>query len=327
MIRSSKTYWWWDHKTKSSVLSHKLLVVGVVDCKRQVFIPVAWEVQHRDLSSPEKKSQGHEKCWERAVALLDEVVAFGFPKFTIVADSWFAGEEMFEHLTSRGFDFVMEIRRNRVVAFHGRSQIEKRVDQYFQDICRDNVYFHSKVKYAAERCLRLRDSKRALKVVAVANKKSLADKCFAYYVASKLTWNASKVWSLSRNRWSIEVQFRDAKQIFALGEAAVRPQAAVELSITLAMLALTVIRLEQCSRVGTNEDQYVRPIPAGDIVRGLKLENLQQGISKLAHETLGKALRTKISKKLNAKNLNGKPAEERRVIKIIEPQLNRVKSA
>ena len=79
------------------------------------------------------------------------------------------------------------------------------------------------------------------------------------------------------------------------------------------MLALTVIRLEQCSRVGANENQYVRPIPAGDIVRELKLENLKQGISKLAHETLGKPLRTKISRKLTARNLNGKPAEERRV--------------
>ena len=305
-------YWWWDHKSKSSVLGHKLLMLGIVDCKRQIFIPVAWEILHRESEDKNQKAI-HEKSWQRALCLLEEVTAFGFPKFTVVADSWFSGEEFFEELVAKGFDFVMEIRCNRIVEFHGRSKVGQRVDGYFKEIRRENIYFHTRRKYAAERRLRLQNSKLTLKVVAVANKKSLEDECFAYYVASKLTWNASKVWSVFRNRWAIEVQFRDAKQIFALGEAAVRPQEAVELSIAIAMLALTVIRLEQCSRVGANEDQYVRPIPAGDIVRELKLENLKQSISKLAHETLGKPLRTKISRKLTARNLNGKPAEERRV--------------
>lgn len=321
--KSGRSIWgvysWWDHSSKSYVLGQKILTLGIIDCKRQVFIPVAWEILHRDIEEKENK-QPHEKGWVRALALLDEAIAFGFPKFTFVADSWFAGEEFFRKLTDKGFIFVMEVRCNRIVESHGRSAIEQRVDIYFNGIRRDNIYFHNKRAYAAERKLKLRNSKLVLKVVAVANKKSLEDKCFAYYVTNRLTWNASKVWGIFRNRWSIEVQFRDAKQIFTLGEAAVRSQEAVELSIAIALLALTVIRLEQCSRVGANENQYARPVPAGDIVRELKLENLKQGISKLAHETLGKALRIKISTKLTSKNLNNKPTEKSRIHRTFEKQ-------
>lgn len=310
------TYWWWDHGKKCSILAQKLLVVGVVDCKRQIFIPISWELLHRDLDGIEEvQTQVHEKGWERAFALLQDGVLFGFPKFTVVADSWFAGEGFFKKLNENGFHFVMEVRSNRVVSTHGRSNVSMQLREYFREIRRNNIFFHSKRKFAAERRVKFRGSEQSFKVVAIANKNDLAEHFFGYYVTNKLTWNASKVWSLWRNRWSIEVQFRDAKQIFTLGEAAVRLQDAVELSITLSMLALTVIRLEQHARVGTNKDQYARPIPAGEIVRELKLKNLQQGFSKLAHETFGRSLRAKISRRITQKNLDNKPTEGGRLEK------------
>jgi DDE superfamily endonuclease len=320
-------YHWWDHKKKCSVLAHKLLVLGIVDCKRHILIPVAWEILHRDLNesieTEQQKKDNHEKGWEVALKLLDECLSFGFPKCAVAADSWFACEKFFNALIARNIFFVMEIRNTRIISQHHFKKIDQNAKEFFSDRVRHNIYFGSKRKWASEATVLLKDAKNPLKVVAIANNKSLDDNAFSYYVTNKLTWNASKVWSLSRQRWAIEVQFRDLKQIFTLGEAAVRLQNAIEMSISIAMFALTVIRLEQMNRVGANENQYIRPKPAGDIVRELMLENLQQGMGKLAQENFGKLLRESIAKRITLKNLNGKPAEKRKVAQTLKlPEKN-----
>ncbi len=312
------TYNWHDHVSNGYVHGHKLLVVGIVDRKRRVLIPVAWEILHRDLSEETgEKGPDHEKGWQVAVRLLKELVEFGFPKTTVTADSWFAGEEFFDALDEAGFPFVVEIKSNRKVARWGRRAIGTRVDTFFRGKGRTMIRFAGKSKYAADAVLRFKDSERSLRVVAVSNHKRLDDEAFAYYVTNKLTWNAQKVWGLSRDRWGIEVQFRELKQLFTLGGAAVRSREAVETSISVAAIALTVIRLEQLADADTNENQHVRPIPAGTIVRDLQVESMLLSISKLASNTETRH-RSKFHRRINHRNLNGKPAEYPRNCKPLE---------
>ena len=302
-------YWWHDHNTKGKIFGHKVLTLGIVDRKRQVLIPIAWEMLHRKVELSE--AENYQKGWEHSLELLDLAVSEGFPKFTVVADSWFSGDEFFSNLVTRGYDFVSEVRCNRKVARYKRQSMELRVDDFFVTRNRSNIYFHSKCKWAAEANLLFNDATVRLKTVAVANKKNLDEKAFGYYVSNKLTWNASKIWGIFRDRWAIEVQFRELKQFFTFGEAAVWNESAVRMSIALSMIALTVIRLEQGSRVGANEDQHVRPCAAGDIVRQFMLESFRQGLTKLAHENLGKPLRHRIAQRINPENLKSKPAEVR----------------
>jgi hypothetical protein len=244
---------------------------------------------------------------------LKEQLAFGFPILTVAADSWFGGEEFFDALDSSGFPFVVEIKCNRKVARWGRKILDIRVDELFSDKIKTAIKFLGKRKYASEAILQFHDSKRSLKVVAVANHKRLADKPFAYYVSNKLTWDATKIWGLSRDRWGIEVQFRELKQLFTLGEAAVRSQEAVETSISVAAIALTVIRLLQLAKADANKNQYVRPIPAGAIVRDLQVESMLLSISKLVSLKESKH-RDKFHLRMNHRNLNGKPAETHRKV-------------
>jgi hypothetical protein len=326
--RGEKTwgaYWWHDHTTNGKIFGHRVLTLGVVDRKRQILIPIAWEILHRkDVSS---ESDDYQKAWERSLDLLDIACSEGFPKFTVVADSWFSGDEFFARLTDRGYDFVSEVRCNRKVARCNRQSFDMRVDVFFATRWRSNVYFHSKCKWAAESNIIFNDASVRLKTVAVANKKNLAEQAFGYYVSNKLTWNASKIWGIWRDRWAIEVQFRELKQFFTLGEAAVWNESAVRMSIALSMIALTVIRLEQCARVGANEDQYVRPCAAGDIVRQFMLESFAQGQTKLAHEHLGKPLRMRIAQRINPKNLKIKPAEVRKGRKTYEGEAMQKRAA
>jgi hypothetical protein len=296
-------YWWYDHCLKSNVFGHKLLVLGVVDTVKNIFIPVKWEILHR---TDDKKIQDHEKGWVVGLRLLREAIDEKFPDLPFVADSWFACEEAFIELDKMGIGFVMEVKNNRIVSLHGREKIGINVKKFFQDFKRTKIYFMKKARWACSVVLRFKDSKIRLKTVAVANQKGLTTDPFSYYVSNKLTWDENKIWGLARYRWAIEVQFRELKQHFALGEAAVRSKQAVETSISISMIALTVVRQFQLENADANKNQHVRPIPASTIVSNFKLNSFNVLISKLASPgevVLFKKFRARLKKK----NFNSKP--------------------
>ena len=306
-------YTWHDHVKNCYVHGHRILVLGIVDRKRRLLIPVFWEILHRDLSDQIEGAEpnpDHEKHWQVALRLLDAAHQCGFPNVAIAADSAFACEEFFDALTERDISFVMEVKCNRKVARHGRRTLNESVTAFFEGHKRHIVRHHGKVKFATEAVVQLKDAKNTIKVVAVANHRNLDDKAFAYYVTNQSAWNANRVWDLAQDRWSIEVQFRELKQFFTLGEAAVRSQQAVETTISVSAIALTVIRLEQLAEAERNKNQYRWPRPAGGIVRDLQVKTLLGGVSKLAspHES---ELRDRFNNRLSHRNLNGKPVGRR----------------
>ena len=146
----------------------------------------------------------------------------------------------------------------------------------------------------------------------MANHRAIDDEFFSYYACNQLTWNASKVWMHARGRWSIEVQFRELKQLVAFGEAAVRSKESVEAVVSISMIALTVIRLQQLANADSNKNQYVRPISAGAIVRDCKFTSVNRSIFKLAMNPQTKTVQ-KFQSRYNRQNLNTKPAERIRM--------------
>lgn len=303
------TYFWHDHNGGGTTFGHKLLVLGLVDRKRKLLIPVYWEVLHREVEGQEV---AHEKGWEVALRLLRAATGFGFPRLIVSADSWFAGEEFFGELRKAGFDFVIEIRSNRKVMGERRSDsLDVSVADFFAKMKRHKIWYGDKKKWVVEANLYFKSAEKKLKVVAVANEKDRDEECFAFYVSSKLTWNASQLWAVGRDRWTIEVQFRDLKQIFAIGKVAVRSRQAVETSISVSVIALTAIRLEQIALAERNNDQQARPIPAGNIVRELQLAALIASVSKLTADWKSPSAET-LMRRLTPENLHQKPAEVRR---------------
>ena len=299
------TYYWHDHNTNGTTYGHKLLVLGLVDTHKKVLIPIYWEILHRKGSS---EKAFHEKGWEVAFRLLNEAVAFGFPKAPVVLDSWFSGNEFFDQLTSAGFRFVIEIKSNRKINRYGRQFINQPVTQFFSNRFRHKITYLNRAKWAASAILKLNGATQKLKIVAVANKKGLVHPCFAYYASNQLAWDTTKIWGIARDRWTIEVQFRDLKQNFALGEAAVRSQQAVEISLSISMIALTVIRLQQLRDVDTKENQHKRPIPVTNIIQQYQLQSLRKGIFKLASNNATEIIK-KFRSRLNPKNFGKKPTE------------------
>lgn len=303
------TYWWNDHG-KKSIFGHKLLVVGLVDRKHKVLIPLIWEVLHREDQNDDENR--HEKAWEVALRLLKELSDVGFKKFPVVADSWFCGEEFFTRLCDNGYKFCIEFKSNRKVVQHGFRKTDMSLLAFFKNRFMRTIQYNNKKKLASEAILWLKDAEiRPYKICAVANKGAHDKEIFAYYGSNELAWDASKLWGLSRDRWAVEVQFRDLKQFFTLGGAAVRSKQAVETSISVSAIALTVIRLEQIEKAESQKigNQYVRPIPAGDIVRRLQLISIFKSISRLATND---SQREKVISRFNNANFCQKPAEFRK---------------
>lgn len=303
------TYNWKDHNTNGYIWGHKLLVLGLIDTKRKILIPVFWELLHRE--GQEDKGAKHQKGWKVALRLLKDAMNIGFPNLPVVLDSWFAGSDFFRSLEENNITYVMELKNNRIIQKHGKKQIGKSIADFFSNRFRNKIFYLGRMKWASSATLQLKDYDKQLKIAAVANKKGLAHECFAYYVSNQLTWDATKLWEMARNRWSIEVQFRELKQLFALGGAAVRSKQAVETSISISMIALTVIRFEQLSQVDANENQYARPCPASSIVQNFQLKSLKHGVTKLASidEPL---ILDKFRKRLNKNNFGRKPTQKPR---------------
>ena len=303
------TYWWNDHG-KKAIFGHKLLVVGLVDRKHKVLIPLIWNVLHREDNNGNEKQ--HEKSWEVALRLLQELDKNGYEKFPIVADSAFCCEEFFSLLSKMDYKICAEFKCNRIAVKHIFRRFHMRLDVFFRTRSRKTIYYNKKPKLASEAILWLKDAKeRPYKVCAVANKTSRDKEPFAYYGTNQLAWDATKIWGLSRDRWAIEVQFRDLKQFFTLGEAAVRSKEAVETTISLSAIALTVIRLQQIEKAESQKigNRYVRPIPAGDIVRKLQLSSMFESISSLATNN---DQREKVLIRFNDANFCQKPADFRK---------------
>jgi hypothetical protein len=293
----------WSNHGKHTLWGHKLLVIGVVDTHRKVFIPVFWEILHREGLS---EKEIHEKNWEVALRLLDDTVSSGFPRLPLVADSGFSGNKFIHTLMDKGYIFVLEIQGKRKVLSHGNKALDEPVFCFFSNRFRHKIRYLNRQKWAVSATLKLKGIAKKLKVVAVANKKGLANECFSYYISNRLTWDPTKIWGIARDRWTIEVHFRDLKQSFTLGKAAVRSKQGVETSISISMIALTVIRLEQLSRVNARENQYRRPPPASSIVQHHQLLSLKSGILKLSsiNET---SVRQKFKNRLHPKNFGQKP--------------------
>jgi hypothetical protein len=149
----------------------------------------------------------HEKGWEFAIKLLKLAKNSGFPDMTVCTDSWFAEEEFFEALTGPelGLNYVCEIKCSRKVVRHvAKKNLDESVVEFFAGRKRAKIYYKGAKKWASEAIVWFKDAKTAKKTVAVANKKKLEKSPFAYYVSNKLTWSASIVWAISRDRWAIE---------------------------------------------------------------------------------------------------------------------------
>jgi SRSO17 transposase len=160
------------------------------------------------------------------VKLVDEYLEAGFPKLTVVTDSWFDSKELMEAFSERGLNFVTELKSKRKVRNgSGYNVPYKDLSEHFRKP-HGEVYAKSLaskrgkgrpcLRFTETKVVQLKSYKSPIRVVALYNKRS-SRRAFGYFASTDRTMPGATVWKFCRARWAIEVMFRDLKQNLSFG--------------------------------------------------------------------------------------------------------------
>jgi len=181
-----------------------------------------------------KDEEGYQKPAQQLAILLDTVLGEGFPPGVVTLDSWFDGVEILNTIESRGCHFVCEAKGRRKAKTHIRSFFQT-WSQIFFGRTRDLLAHRNKRKWFTEALIWIRKRHKALKAVAIYNRKN-AHFHFAIYITSKRSLTGVEIWTFSRKRWHIEEVFRGLKQNLSFGKLPCSSKNAVLASISIPFL-------------------------------------------------------------------------------------------
>lgn len=237
----------WGGHGRGLMRGQRIMVLVLVDRKRGVALPLAYEVL-TNTNSP-----GHRKATDVSFSLLELVLKAGFPKLPIVLDSWFDSVALMNSIHQRGVEFVIECKSTRKVkrspapgaAWKSWMDVlHKRIKRGIKLSGTENSKESRRVRYIAEDCVFIKGLKIKLKAAAMYNKPTDGG-FFAVYVSNKLQMSGSEIWALSRARWHIEEAFRMLKQDFSFGKLPLQGEAGTDVSLCFSIGLLVSFQLER----------------------------------------------------------------------------------
>lgn len=243
----------WGDSNGSVYTGRNLLVVAAVNTVTGEAIPVAFEPC---LKPSERKESGSAST--QTLALLDRLVEQGWPRLTVILDSWFDSVDFMRALNERKFTFVIELKSFRKLKTNPSPRVKRKsFEEVFAGLPRKGVRAGTSV--AAEK----RNSRKNLRFTAGkvvwlqggSRKKSLFQvkaaavynhprerSAFGYYATNSLSKSDAWLWKMSRVRWNIEVMFRDLKQYMAWGKQAFHSEEGNDLFLFLPVAVLAWLR-------------------------------------------------------------------------------------
>lgn len=286
-------------------MGQKVMVLGLVDLRRGISLPVAYVI------APKKGTPGYKKGHELAIDLLKIALDAGLPPLPVTVDSWFDSIELMDAVQNLGMTYVGELKSNRKVrrnpgryvpwtnmaaAFHGVRRI--RVHTRF-----DSAKVKSgrkRAKVAARVRLWIRGRSAALNVIAVYNRRNGRD-AFGYYASTDLSMSPARIWEISRARWKIEVMFRDLKQHLSFGKLPCGGESGADVAVCLPMLILVSLRLHAKLIWGFDD-----PGTIGDMIDQIRERSLSHSIDHLVSRKEG-VLTERLRARRASHRLNKKP--------------------
>lgn len=241
----------WHDSNNNIYKCQNLLVICAVHAPSGAAIPLHYLPCLKPSEREDKVTANH-----LVIETLDMLVDEGWPKLTVIMDSWFDGAWLIEQLKTRKFIFVVELKSRRKPKENCGPRVEKQaLNDLFKDEERYSVTTGTSLqaaqneKYVSEdKQLWVGGSEKdgkqiGLLVCAVYN--DLDDeKAFGYYATNDLSKSGAWLWTMSRCRWNIEVMFRDLKQYLAWGKLAAKSTSGVALSQTLPFIIVGHLRLK-----------------------------------------------------------------------------------
>jgi hypothetical protein len=240
---------------------------------------------------------------ELALETLQWAINNGFPKCTVLADSWFGVEPFIKGLKKLDLSYVIEIKDTLKV--RATSKTIKRtktgkicknqfdlveLPRFFKDLSNrkfcgfaedakmkkeEKVLYHTKISN-----VRLNSIPGIHRVVESYDPQKQTSK---YLLTNELTWEASKIISTYSYRWVIEEFFRNAKQLTDMEGATIRSEQGVTIALCLVSWIDSLLHLENWKR-STAENSKKEPLTVPSMVRRVQYENMEVFIEKIKTE-------------------------------------------
>jgi hypothetical protein len=245
----------------------------------------------------------HKTKYELAIELIEWALKKGFPRCTVLADSWFGIGPFIKELQRLKLSYIVEIKTSynvKVACETAKLTPTGRKAKRQCDLVSLPEYFASIPSY--QQCgldADLESGKQAkvlyhVKTVtlclnSINGKHRIVEsvdpihKTSKYFLTDQLTWEATKILSAYNTRWVIEEFFRNAKQLSDMEGATIRSEQGVTISLCLVSWIDFLLHFEnykQSTAVKLPKESLTIP----SIVRQQQYENTVAVIDKVQHD-------------------------------------------
>ncbi len=294
-----------DHALRTNVKATCIVFLYHSDGSRIKF-PICHRIFYQEngkMSWLRGKKFDYKTKYELAIEMLEWALEKGYPKCTVLADSWFGIGPFIKELKRLELDYVVEVKTNCNVREKCKEpkltptgKIAKNqydligLPEFFKSISsvtkcgfaadeetgkKVKILYHAKIITA-----RLNSIPGKHRIIESFDPTKQTTK---YLLANQLTWEATKIISVYNHRWVIEEFFRNAKQLTDMEGATIRSEQGVTLSLCLVSWIDFLLHFENCkqSTAGklTKESQT---IPS--IVRRAQYENLEAFMDRVQND-------------------------------------------
>jgi len=285
-----------DHAAKTNLKAICIVVLYYNDGGFIKF-PVGFRIYHKDTNNMPWQRGKAKTCrakYSLAIEMLQWALGNGFPKCTVLADSWFGTGPFIKELKRLKLSYVVEIKSNYKVRVPckepkltktgrlAKSQVDlTSLAEFFKSIqsfirCgfeadgktakREKVLYHAKITTA-----RLNSISGKHRIIESVDPIKHTTK---YFLTDNLTWEASKILSVYSNRWVIEEFFRNAKQLTDMEGATIRSEQGVTLALCLVFWIDFLLHFENYKQ-GTAGKLSKESLTIPSIIRRAQYENLE----------------------------------------------------
>ena len=289
-----------DHALKANLKAVCVTVLYYSDgCL--IKFPIDFRIYYQEKSEKRKLMpwQSREefvckKKYELAIEMLEQVIEKGFPKCTVLADSWFGIGPFVKELRRLKLNYVLEVKNSynvRTPCSCPRLTPSGKPAKNQYDLTRIVEYF--KGILSVSKCGFAPDKEKGKSQKVLYHVKTItvhlnsipgkhriiestdpAKETVKYLLTNELTWESSKVLTVYGHRWVIEEFFRNAKQLSDMEGATVRSRKGVTLSLCLVFWIDFLLHYENYKQ-STSGELPKASLTIPSIIRRAQYENLE----------------------------------------------------
>ncbi len=231
----------WHTSSKERYHGQKILVLALIHRTSKRAYPLAYVILRK------KDDASYVSPHEMVGNLVERMLLEKFPKLPITMDTWYCESALIKRLTLLGITVYTEIKcdRNCRRSFLPRSgwmkpwKLFKLESKHMFRIGNRG----KKYKYFSSVKGTIKGYRGWLKLVGAYNKRQ-DRKPFATYICTDLRKTSEEIWQALRDRWAIEVMFRDLKQHLNFGQFPSKCGEGTDLSICIPFALYTSLYLD-----------------------------------------------------------------------------------